>query len=235
MLDTIVQEPFLGFQPEALKFFKSLSNKKNNNTEWFARHKHIYEAYIKEPMKNLIDTLAPQVKKIDPDIVVSYKSIFRINRDIRFTKDKHPYKNYYSAAFAFETVKSSEIPQFYFHFTPGEFLIAGGQYSSDPDKLKKIRKGITENFSAYKKIISDKKFRQEYGEVRGEKMTKLPKGYENIKDPDPFLLDVLKNKQFYVEKYYDVGIIHDTEMIDVIIENIKLMHKFVKFLHNVSK
>lgn len=233
MLDSIIKEPFLGFDPEALKFFTSLSNKKNNNKEWFAKHKETYDTYIKEPMKHLIDTLAPQIKKIDPDIVVSYKSIFRINRDIRFSKDKHPYKNYYSAAFAFETVKSSEIPQFYFHFTPKEFLIAGGQYSSDPDKLKKIRKGIADNFADYRKIISEKKFKQEYNEVRGEKMIKMPKGFENF--DAPLLLEHLKLKQYYVEKYYDVDIIHDTTIVDVIVDNIKLMHKFVKFLHNVSK
>ena len=117
MLDELVKEPFLGFQPEALKFLKSLSNPKNNNKIWFDKHRETYETYLKQPMKDLIDTLSIEINKSYPDIVVNYKSIFRINRDIRFSKNKMPYKNHYSAAFAFGKIKSAEIPQFYFHFT----------------------------------------------------------------------------------------------------------------------
>mgnify|MGYP003545529061 CR=1 FL=1 len=97
-------------------------------------------------MRELIDTLGIEINKIDSDIVVNYKSIFRINRDIRFSKDKAPYKSHYAAAFTFGSIKSAEIPQFYFHFNSKEFIFATGQYSMDNDYLKKIRKEIHSDF-----------------------------------------------------------------------------------------
>ena len=94
MLGELIKEPFLGFQKEALKFLKDLSNDKNNNKVWFDKNRETYEIYLKKPMRDLIDTLAIEINKIDPDIVVNYKSIFRINRDIRFQKIKCPTKIY---------------------------------------------------------------------------------------------------------------------------------------------
>ncbi|MEZ4689881.1 MAG: TIGR02453 family protein [Ignavibacteria bacterium] len=137
MLDELVKEPFLGFPKKALKFLKELSIPSNNNKAWFDEHRDIYEENLKKPMRDLIDTLAIEINKIDPDIVVNYKSIFRINRDVRFAKDKRPYKEIYAAAFAFDRIKSAEIPAFYFHFDSKEFLFASGQYSMDNDYLKK--------------------------------------------------------------------------------------------------
>jgi len=136
MLDNLIKEPFLGFSKESLAFLKKLEDKKCNNKLWFDKNRDLYENYIKLPMRALIDSLAGELFKIDPSIVVSYKSIFRINRDIRFSNDKTPYKNMSSASFCFNTIKKPEIPQFYFHLSPVEFLFAGGQYSLDNKNLK---------------------------------------------------------------------------------------------------
>ncbi|HEX2787810.1 MAG TPA: DUF2461 domain-containing protein [Ignavibacteria bacterium] len=233
MLDELIKPPFLGFSPEAIKFFKALSNKRNNNKKWFDKHREEYEVYIKQPMKDLIDALAVEIKKIDKDIVVNYKSIFRINRDIRFTKDKTPYKNYASAAFAFNKVKSSEIPQFYFHFTPDEFLVAGGQYSTDLNNLKKIRSYIFKNYKQYLKVIDNKEIKKEYGEVLGIKAVKTPRGYENITDKR--LQEILKMTQFYIEKQYEVDVIYDASIVELIVHHLKLMRDFIKFLDDAIK
>lgn len=237
MLDQLIKEPFLGFQSEALKFLKDLSNPKNNNKIWFDKHRDIYETFLKQPMRALIDTLAAEINKIDPDIVVNYKSIFRINRDIRFSKNKTPYKNYYSAAFAFGKIKSSEVPQFYFHFTPDEFIFAGGQYSMDTDYIKKIRTSIYKNFKQYKSIITNKKFVKEFGKVQGESLSKLPKGYDNLDadKSDPLLINSLKMKQYYVFKNYKPEIILTEKVVDVVISNIEQMYDFTKFLDNATK
>ncbi len=237
MLHELVKAPFLGFGKEALKFLKDLSNPKNNNKEWFDKHRDNYENYLKQPMKDLIDTLAIEINKIDPDIVVNYKSIFRINRDIRFSKNKMPYKNLYSAAFAFGRVKSAEIPQFYFHFDPKEFIFAAGQYSMDNDYLKKIRTAINDNFKIYKSIITEKDFVKSYGSVAGESLTKLPKGYDNIdiNKAEPELIRSLKMKQFYVFKTYKPEVILNDKLADLITNNIKQTYNFTKFLHNATK
>ena len=237
MLDELLNEPFFGFDKKAFTFLRALKNSKNNNKEWFDANRDKYEEYLKKPMRDLIDTLAIEIKKIDPNIVVNYKSIFRINRDIRFSQDKRPYKNYLAAAFAFDRVKSSEIPQFYFHISPDEFIVAGGQYSSESNMLKKIRKGIFENNDRYSNIINDKKFKREYGNVEGASLTNLPKEYAHLAktDTDKKLLQRLKMKQFYVWKNFDPKIALDGKIVDVIVKQIKLMYDFTKFLHEVSK
>ncbi len=234
MLDDLVKEPFLGFQPECLEFLNKLQNPQYNNKKWFDKNREIYEVYLKIPMRVLIDALSVEIKKIDPNIVVNYKSIFRINRDIRFTKDKTPYKSHFAASFCFDVIKKPDLPQFYFHFSPTEFLIAGGQYSSDLQKLKSIRNEIYTNYYGYKKIISNKKFVKTYKNVLGEKTTRLPKGYENIekKKSNESLIDTLKMKQFYVDEYHKPDVIYDSSLIELITKNIRLMYDFVKFLHN---
>lgn len=237
MLGELIKEPFFGFQKEALEFLTELSKDKNNNKLWFDKNRETYETYLKKPMRDLIDTLAIEINKIDPDIVVNYKSIFRINRDIRFSKNKMPYKNLYSAAFAFGRVKTSEIPQFYFHFDPKEFIFASGQYSMDPDNLKKIRAAIYAKFREYKIIVSDKNFISVYNKVEGEAISKLPKGYENldIKKTDDILLNTLKMKQFYVFKSYKPEVILNENLTDIIIDNIKCSYDFNKFLTEAVK
>lgn len=232
MLDQLIKQPFLGFPQESLKFLNSLSKSKNNRKEWFDEHRQIYEEALKQPMKDLIDNLAPLISKIDPEIIVGYKSIFRINRDIRFSKDKTPYKDYYSAAFAFYRIKAAELPHFYFQFNAKEFLFASGQYSTEVNNLRKIRSAIQGNFKEYKKIITEKKFVKDFGEVTGQSLVKLPKGYEGIEEtnPDPLLIRSLKMKQFYVFRKYEPEVIFDDGLIEILINDIKTTYDFAKFL-----
>jgi uncharacterized protein (TIGR02453 family) len=234
MLDSLIKEPFLGFKPEGLEFLSKLQNPRYNNKKWFDKNREIYEVYLKKPMRVLIDTLSVEIKKIDPNIVVNYKSIFRINRDIRFTKDKTPYKSHLAASFCFDMIKKPDMPQFYFHFSTTEFLIAGGQYSTDTQKLKMIRNEIYTNYPVYKKIISDKIFVKAYKNVLGEKTSRLPKGYDNIDErkSNELLIETLKMKQFYVDEYHKPDVILDSSLVELITKNIKLMYDFVKFLHN---
>jgi uncharacterized protein (TIGR02453 family) len=237
MLDTFIKEPFLGFSSESLGFLKKLENKKYNNKKWFDENRNIYEQFVKLPMRALIDNLAGELYKIDSSIVVNYKSIFRINRDVRFSKNKEPYKNMSSASFCFDMVKKPEIPQFYFHISPSEFLFAAGQYSTDPDKIKKIRKRIATDFSGFKKIITDKKLIKEFGSICGEKLTNLPRGYENLKfdNRNSNLIVLLKMKQYYFYKSYKPEIALSTELINLIINNITITHEFTKFLSDSVK
>ena len=236
MLDRLVKEPFLGFTEESINFLSKLKNKKYNNKKWFDIHRDEYETYLKLPMRSLIDALSPEINKIDENIVINYKSIFRINRDIRFSKDKTPYKTQVSASFCFDIIKKPEIPQFYFHINPDELLIAGGQYSTDMEKIKKIRNSINENYGEFKKIIADKKFIKEYKTIEGEKLSKLPKGYENIiYKKEAALPELLKMKQYYVFITLDVKSALDNTLINTLIYHFKLMYNFMKFLNDATK
>ena len=235
MLEDLITEPFPGFEPEAIKFLKSLSNPKNNNKEWFDKNRDKYENLLKQPMRHLIDCLAPEIAKIDDEIVVNYKSIFRINRDIRFSKNKHPYKDLYSAAFAFGKVKSSEIPQFYFHFNKSEFLFAAGQYSMDPVMLKKIRVYLYKHFKEFIQILKDKNLRKEFGDVHGESLTKLPKEFATEKITDEILSAFLKMKQYYVYKTYPVDVIYEPTLMNLILTDISTSLDFNKFFYKAIK
>lgn len=237
MLDNLIKEPFLGFSKESLDFLKKLENKKFNNKIWFDKNREKYEYYIKLPMRALIDNLTGELYKIDSNIVVNYKSIFRINRDIRFSKDKTPYKSITSASFCFNVIKKPELPQFYFHLSPSEFLIAGGQYSLDSDKLKKIRKKIYEDFDYFKKIISKENFVKEYKKISGDKLTNLPRGYDKLKIDykNNILIELLKMKQYYVYKTYKPEVAFNQELVNLIIFNFNLMYDFTKFLNDSLK
>jgi len=232
MLGDLLRESFPGFDKEALKFLKDLKNPAKNNKQWFDKNRERYDNFIREPMRHLMDTLAVEINKLDADIVVNYKSIFRINRDIRFSKVKTPYKTISSAAFAFYQIKSAEIPQFYFHFSPEEFLVASGQYSMDPVFLKKIRVHIYENFDEYKAITTEKKFKSRYGDVKGESLTKIPKEYAGnpAVEQNKKLQEALKMKQFYVFETYEPDVVLSEKIVKIILDNIKISHDFTKFL-----
>ena len=243
MLAELIKEPFLGFQPDAIKFLKQLRLPKNNNTTWFAKNRDRYEYGLKKPMRDLIDSLAMEIGKIDKNIVVNYRSIFRINKDIRFSKNKSPYKTHMSAAFAFDTVKSWEIAQFYFHIKPEEFMIFGGQYTPENDYLKRFRAKIYNDLDNFSDIINDRTFKKAFGELQGESALKLPKEFSEKEINERYkskkeaaeLIRLLKMKQVYVEKTYPVDIIFDDRIIDVIIDNMKIHYPLVKYLDKAMK
>lgn len=235
MLDNLIKEPFLGFSEESLGFLGKLENKKFNNKIWFDKNRNIYEQFIKLPMRALIDTLAGELYKVDKEIVVNYKSIFRINRDVRFSKNKEPYKNLTSASFCFGMIKKPEIPQFYFHLSPSEFLFAAGQYSSDSDKLKKIRKNIYSDFIRFKKIITDKNITSELGTICGDKLTNLPRGFPDLKNENALLVEFLKMKQFYFFKSYKPDVALNPDVVNLIVKNIIISYDFTKFLNDSVK
>lgn len=232
MLGDLLRETFPGFDKEALKFLKDLKSPSKNNKEWFDRNRERYETFLKEPMKHLIDTLADEIKKTDPDIVVNYKSIFRINRDIRFSKIKTPYKTVSSAAFAFGMVKSAEIPQFYFHFSSDEFLLASGQYSMDQDHLKRIRRHIAENFDEYESIVKNSRFKRRYGDVQGESLSRLPKEFAATggRELKPAMEKALMMKQYYVFETDKPEVVLNEKIVKRITDGIELTYDFTKFL-----
>ena len=102
-----------------------------------------------------------------------------LNRDIRFKNDKTPYKFNYSAAFTYERIKTPEIPQFYFHLSPDEFLFASGQYSTDNNVIKKIRNRIYRERDLFLEIVNDKLLRNTFGEINGEKLINIPKEFRS--------------------------------------------------------
>ncbi|MCU0373373.1 MAG: DUF2461 domain-containing protein [Ignavibacteria bacterium] len=228
-LDDLILQPFPGFSKDTLGFLRKLKSPKNNNKPWFDEHREIYESCVKHPMRLLIVSLSGELKKLDDKIIISNKSIFRINRDIRFKKDKTPYKSHYAAAFTFDVIKRPEIPQFYFHLSPDEFLFAAGQYSMDTRIMDKIKKKIYKKKEEFLKIISDRKIKIDFGVVRGDFYANLPGRYSYAKG-EKVLESIFRMKNIYVYRTYPPDIALDSRLTEVIMNDVRNTYKFNKFL-----
>jgi uncharacterized protein (TIGR02453 family) len=167
----------------------------NNNKEWMHANKKRYEEYKKE-YHNFISSVLIEMKLLDPNLSdLEVKNCnFRINRDIRFSKDKQPYKS--NIALWFTTNKSRKnAAGYYLHFEPNKSFVAGGLYNPENEDLKKIRKEIEFFYSDLELILKDKAFKSNYGELTIEDKNKLkraPKGF----DENHKAIEFLKLKSF---------------------------------------
>jgi uncharacterized protein (TIGR02453 family) len=222
--------PFDGFPADTRVFLRSLA--RNNNREWFEKNKRRYEESVKEPMLALLGSLALRVKKIDPDLAIEPRSsMYRIYRDIRFSKDKTPYKTHVAAAFTFSGLDRKYDAGYYFHVSPAEVGVGGGMYMPSGPALKNLRAAIDRDSSALRSILKHPKFKKLFGELYGESLTRVPQGYEK-EHPDA---DLLKRKQFFCWADLDAGIVEGPEFEDVLMKHFEAMTPLVKYLAQHSK
>ena len=192
-IDEAVYPPFQGFPRSGLEFLRKL--KKNNNRQWFAGHKQRYEEDVRFPMQCLIASLAQQLVDDIPDMEFNpKKSIFRIYRDVRFSKNKSPYKTNIAASFDMRGSRSpTETPGLYLGIEPGEIFIGGGLYMPTGEQLKSIRKSIAEDPEQFFSVVGTSGFRKRFGALQGEKLQKAPLGYPR----DHPMIEYLRYRQFY--------------------------------------
>jgi len=167
----------------------------NNNRDWFAANKIRYETAKKE-LNNFIDGLINNLAKTDPSLsdLKAKDCMFRIFRDMRFSKNKDPYKTNMGAVIAPDGRKSTKAC-YYLHIDPAGCFLAGGIYMPEPDNLKRIRQEIDYNLDAFEKIIHDKNFQKQFGTLGDNGRLKTsPKGYE----ADNPAIEYLRNKSFTV-------------------------------------
>lgn len=163
-----------------IKFLKDL--KKNNNKAWFDKNRKVYEE-AKADFAAFIQQVIDLHGKKDESIhtLVAKDCMFRINRDIRFSKDKSPYKTNFGASINKGGKKAMNTAGYYFHLEPGACFIGGGLYAPMPEELRKVRQEIDYNFAEFKKIIGSKKFKSVYGDLDKSAeylLSRVPKGYE---------------------------------------------------------
>lgn len=175
-------------QTSTIKFLKDL--KKNNNKPWFESHRSLYEAARKD-FEQFIQSVINKHSKKDPTIkdLTAKSCMFRINRDVRFSKDKTPYKSNFGASIN-KGGKKSILAGYYFHLEPGECFAGGGIWMPMPEELKKVRQEIDYNFAAFKKIIGPGKFKSVYGDLSKDaeySLSRVPKGYEPGNPAAPYL------------------------------------------------
>lgn len=214
-------------QAGTIKFLSNLN--KNNNKPWFEENRPLYEA-AKTDLQNMVALLIPSIAKFDAPIgnLAVKDCTFRINRDVRFSKDKKPYKNNMAAYFS-KGGKKANAAGYYFHCEPGKSYAAGGFYSPMPPELAKIRQEIDYGFDEWKKIIHNKNFKKYFTEgVKGmEVLTRPPKGY----DENNPAIGFLKMKHFIVSKPFTDAELQSKTLVKDVAKVFETMHPMIDFLN----
>ena len=206
---------------ETFQFLNLL--KTNNNKPWFEKNRMVYEKAKAEYLGFIVELLKG-IHKIEaiPEKEPA-KYIQRIYRDIRFSKDKTPYKSHFSSI-----IDRGPEPHFcpvYLHIQPGKSMIGGGIWDPSSDTLKKIRQEIDYNSMGLKKIIHSKSFLQYFGKISGNKLARQPKGYE-ADNPN---IEFLKFKQLYVQRAFDDDLVLSKNLIPEILKTYKAALPFCRF------
>ncbi len=213
------------FTPKYFKFFEELTV--NNNKEWFDNNRHRYEEEVKQPFRKLVEDLIEQLAKEIPDLNRNpSKSIFRINRDIRFSKNKAPYKRYMAGVFNRTGTKDQEYPGFYFHAGADEVMVGGGKYFCNKEELIKIRQEIYYNNDSFKKLLNEKSFKAKYGTLLGDKNKVLSPEYKLFVKEQP----LIANKQFWYQAKLSRKDITGDKLDTLLLSHFKAASKINAFL-----
>lgn len=215
-------------QKATLKFLAEL--KKNNHKPWFDANRTAYDE-AKKDFAAFIQAVLEGLSKTDPSIahLIAKDCMFRINRDVRFSKDKSPYKTN-MGAFMNKGGKKAMTAGYYFHMEPGGSFAGGGLYMPMPEQLKKVRQEIDYNFSDFKKIVLSKKFESVYGSLDRDSeylLSRVPKGYE----PDNPAADYLKLKSFVATYQLKDAQLTSPTLVKETIAGFKALQPLLKFLN----
>ncbi|MBP6024689.1 DUF2461 domain-containing protein [Ferruginibacter sp.] len=213
-------------QSSTLKFLKDL--KKNNNRPWFEEHRQQYET-AKEDFLLLTEKLITGISVFDPAIalLIAKECVFRINRDVRFSKDKSPYKNNIAGYFN-RNGKKGNGAGYYLHIEPGKSFAAGGMWMPEAKELASIRQEIDYSFDNWKKIIGNTSFKKTFIEgIKGEALVRPPKGYDETNPAIAYL----KMKNFVVTKSFTDTEIQSKTFVKDVANTFKAMKPMIDFLN----
>ncbi|MFK8103963.1 MAG: DUF2461 domain-containing protein [Saprospiraceae bacterium] len=211
--------------PDFLEFLKDLTN--NNQRDWFHANKKRYEKTLKEPFKELVQTLIKGTQKFDPTVQIEPKdAIFRINRDIRFSADKSPYKTHVSALISKGGRRDKTLPGYYLQIGQGSLMIGGGAYFLEKEMLQKVRTHILQNPSVIGKIEKSKAFTEKFGEIKGDKNKRYDKSFMAIADQQP----LIANKQFYFMAELDPKLVLEKDFVKMVLSYFKTGKRLNDFI-----
>jgi uncharacterized protein (TIGR02453 family) len=217
---------FPGFPQEGIDFFRRLA--RNNRREWFQPRKTIFEERVKRPMLELVEAVNAALARFalehitDPD-----RAVYRFYRDTRFSADKSPYKDRIAANFPRSGLTRHDSASYYFSVSDKHVAIGGGVYMPMPETLAAIRGRIAGHHEELRKIMAARPLRKLYGEMQGEQLSRVPKGYP----ADHPAADLLRFKQFL---YYDelpAEIAVTPALYAEIVTRFRAMARFVVFLN----
>ncbi|WP_196888851.1 DUF2461 domain-containing protein [Aureivirga sp. CE67] len=209
-----------------LNFLEGLRD--NNNRDWFQENKKQYTE-ARDEYAMLLDALISKIRKFDGSIMAisSKDCMFRLNRDVRFSNNKEPYKRNFGA-FISGNGRKSEQAGYYVHIEPGNSFIGGGIYMPQPKALKAIRTEIFEYPDEFKAIIHDEEFLKVFPEIYGDKLKTAPRGFpKDFKD-----IELLRHKSYAVIHKVEDTFWKQEDVLEQIISIFKIQYKYNLFLNN---
>jgi len=179
--------------PELFRFLGQLA--RNNERDWFEKNKRRYETDLKQPALRFIAEFAAPLARISPHFraipSASRGSLFRIHRDVRFSKDKSPYKTHAGLHFRHEAAADVHAPGFYLHLEPGQSFVGVGIWHPDPPTLKRLREAVARDAAGWRRATAAAGFKKRY-RLSGDALKTPPRGF----DPEHPLIEDIKRKDF---------------------------------------
>lgn len=219
---------FSGFPKAGFDFLDDL--KENNTRDWFADNKSKYRESLQDHLLDFIEDMVEPLAKITPHFVADARrnggSMFRIHRDVRFSKDKRPYKEHAACHFRHSLGRDAHAPGFYVHLATDEVLYGAGIWMPPSDALYMIRRAITDRPDAWSKVLKDKKMKQMFGGIGGDGLKRPPKGF-SADDPH---IDDLKRKTFFLMHRTTAEAAQRPEFLHEVVEGFKATMPLMHFL-----
>ncbi|MCP4876099.1 MAG: DUF2461 domain-containing protein [Gammaproteobacteria bacterium] len=216
------------FTPEFFEFYRTLAQ--NNNRDWFNEHKPEYLRAVVQPMCAFIDEMAPRLRKISPHFVADSRphggSMFRIYRDVRFSKDKCPYKLHAACQFRHELGKDAHTVGFYVHISAGEAVFGGGVWMPPSGELLKIRNTIVDNPNEWRRIKSSRSVKKFFGGIGGDGLKRPPRGF----DADHEHIEDLKRKSFFLMRREQPEIILDEGLVSEVDKTFRAAKPLMEYI-----
>jgi uncharacterized protein (TIGR02453 family) len=214
------------FTADTLRFLRAL--KRNNDREWFKARKDQYEAHVRAPMIAVIERLAGDFQRFAPEIVASPKtSLYRIYRDTRFSDDKTPLKIQVSASFRWKGLAKGEGAGLYLEVHPKWVWMGGGFWAPPAPQLVRIREHIATTWPAIDRMARARSFRAVLGELHGERLSRVPRGYP----ADHPAAEYLKLKQYLGGREFPPAFATSAEFYPALVQTYKALMPLIRFLN----
>ncbi|NIA25466.1 MAG: TIGR02453 family protein [Gammaproteobacteria bacterium] len=219
--------PKRSFTPALFSFLRDLEA--NNDRAWFNANKQRYERAVRQPGLQFVDDFAPHLAKISPHFVADARasggSMFRIYRDVRFTRDKSPYKINTGFQFRHEAGRDVHAPGFYLHLEPGAVFAGVGLWRPDAMSARSIREAIAEDPTRWKRVTRSKRFLDVYT-LEGDSLKRPPRGF----DPEHPVIDDLKRKDYIASTQLTQKAVTSEGFIDAYAKLCRTAAPFMEFL-----
>jgi uncharacterized protein (TIGR02453 family) len=217
------------FTPELFRFLRELA--RNNDRTWFADNRERYHEHVRDPMLRFIEDVGPPLGRISraflADPSLQGGSMFRIHRDVRFSKDKSPYKTAASAQFRHRKGRDVHAPGFYVHLEPGSVFAGAGIWRPDGPSLARIRGAIVGDPARWKRLVGTKAFKDGTLRLAGDALKRAPRGY----DSEHPLIDDLRRKDFVTVTDLDEKTACAPDFLERYIDSCRKAGPFVRYLN----